>query len=102
MPEPAICMIERLRSLLPFGTSEMSCVKLRQLSSEYLEGSMDAGTLWRFRFHLERCGGCDAFVSTLRATIHTLNTLPPAPTPGDLKQRIAAHFPGGGGPSTNS
>ena len=88
-------MIEWLRSLLPLGSSEMSCIKLRQLSSAYLDGEMDARTLWRFRFHMERCDGCGAFVSTLRATIQTLNDLPPpAPVPVDLKERISARLPG--------
>ena len=86
-------MFERLRNLLPFASSEMSCIKLRELASEYLEGGMDARTQWRFHFHLERCGGCGAFLSTLRATIHTLNSLPPTPAPVYLKQRIAGHLP---------
>ena len=86
-------MIEWLRSLLPLGSSEMSCIKLRQLASAYLDGEMDARTLWRFRFHMERCDGCGAFVSTLRATIKTLNNLPtPAPVPVDLKERISARL----------
>ena len=88
-------MIEWLRSLLPLGSSEMSCIKLRQMASAYLDGEMDARTLWRFRFHMERCGGCGSFVSTLRATIQTLNNLPPpAPVPVDLKERISARLPG--------
>ena len=87
-------MLERLKSLLPFSSSEMSCIKLRQLASEYLDGDMDARTLWRFRFHMERCGGCGAFVSTLRATIQTLNNLPPpVPVSVDLKERISAQLP---------
>ena len=86
-------MIERLKRLLPFGSSEMSCIKLRQLASEYLDGELDARTLWRFRYHMERCGGCGAFVSTLRATIETLNSLPIAPAPVSLRERIASNLP---------
>ena len=87
-------MIERLKGLLPFGSSEMSCIKLRQLASEYLDGELDARTLWRFRFHMERCDGCGAFVSTLRATIETLNSLPAEPAPVRLRERIASNLPG--------
>ena len=87
-------MIEWLKGLLPFGSSEMSCIKLRQLASDYLDGDMDARTLWRFRYHMEHCGGCGAFVSTLRATIEALNSLPAAPAPVGLRERIASNLPG--------
>ena len=96
-------MIEWLRSLLPFGSSEMSCIKLRQLASAYLDGEMDARTLWRFRFHMERCGGCGAFVSTLRATIQTLNNSPRLPqSPSNLKDRISARLPESNGSSSSN
>ena len=87
-------MIERLKALLPFGSSEMSCVKLRQLASDYLDGELDARTLWRFRYHMERCDGCGAFVSTLRATIESLNSLPAAPAPAGLREKIVSNLPG--------
>ena len=95
-------MIEWLKRLLPFAGSEMSCIKLRQLASEYLDGEMDARTLWRFRFHMERCGGCGAFVSTLKATIDTLNSLPNVPAPVDLRERIASDIPGNAGGASGS
>ena len=50
--------------------------------------------LWKFNYHSERCKGCSAFISSLRATIQTLNSLPAQNAPDDLKRRILEQFPG--------
>ena len=85
-------MSGKLWGMLPFGNKELSCGKFRQMSSDFLEGTLGPKDLWKFSYHAERCRGCGAFVSSLRATIQTLNTLPSQNAPEDLKQRIMEQF----------
>lgn len=85
-------MAGKLWGLLPFGNKDLSCVKLRQMSSDFLEGTLGPKDMWRFSYHTERCKGCGTFVSSLRATIQTLNSLPSQNAPEDLKQRLMKQF----------
>jgi len=86
-------MIGKLRDLFPFGSRDLSCVKLRQMSSDFLEGTLGPKDLLKFNYHAERCSGCSAFVSSMRATIQTLNSLPSQNAPEELKQRLMDQFP---------
>ena len=79
--------------IFPFGNRDLSCVKLRKMASEYLEGTLGPKSLWKFTYHSERCSGCSAFVSSLRASIQILNSLPKMEAPEDLKQRLREQFP---------
>ena len=85
-------MSGKLWGLLPFGNKELSCGKLRQMSSDFLDGTLGSKDLWKFNYHAERCTGCGAFISSLRATIQTLNSLPSQNAPEDLKQRLMEQF----------
>ncbi len=78
--------------IFPFGNRELSCVKVREMSSEYLEGALGPKSLWKFTYHSERCSGCSAFTSSLRASIQILKDLPHTEAPEDLKQRLREQF----------
>ena len=71
-----------------FGSRDLSCRKFSQMASEYVDGTLDPGMLWEFNYHAERCRGCSAFVSTLRAIVSILRSLPFLEAPEELKQRI--------------
>ena len=58
------------------GNSDLSCVDIRGMSSDCLEGTLGAKSVWKLTYHSERCDGCSAFISTLRASIQILNNLP--------------------------
>ncbi|MBI2855701.1 MAG: zf-HC2 domain-containing protein [Chloroflexi bacterium] len=90
-------MIGKLLSILPFGGREVSCRKFREMASEYLEGGLRPDQVWKFNYHAERCKGCNAFLSTLRATLGMLKSLPSRQAPDDLKQRIREQFSGQSG-----
>ena len=87
-------MARKLWGIFPFGDRDLSCQKVQQMSSEYLEGALGPKELWKFNYHTERCKGCSAFVSTLRATIQVLNSLPPKKAPEELKQRLREQYLG--------
>ena len=78
--------------IFPFGNKELSCVKIREMSSDYLDGTLGPKSLWKFTYHSERCSGCGAFISSLRASIQILNTLPKMEASEDLKQRLREQF----------
>lgn len=82
----------KLWGLFPFGSKELSCGKLRQMSSDFLDGTIGPKDLWKFSYHTERCSGCGAFVSSMRATIQTLNSLPSQNAPEELKKRLMEQF----------
>ena len=79
--------------IFPFGNRDLSCVKIREMSSDYLDGTMTPKSLWKFTYHSERCSGCSTFTSSLRASIQILNSLPKMEASEDLKQRLREQFP---------
>ncbi|MFH1560418.1 MAG: hypothetical protein ABID84_03290 [Chloroflexota bacterium] len=87
-------MADKLWGIFPSGDRDLSCQKFQQMSSEYLEGTLEPQKLWEFNYHAERCKGCNSFVSSLRATIRALNSLPPENAPEELKQRLRQQYPG--------
>ena len=71
-----------------FGRRGLDCNDIKDLSSDYVDECLSPTLGDRFRHHLEGCEKCNAFVSTLRATILTLRDLPRRPVPPDLKERV--------------
>ena len=92
-------MWSNFRSMIPFTSRYISCRKAQQIASEYLDGTLEPKMLWKFNYHVERCKGCSAFVSTLRATISVLHSLPSLEAPPELKQRILEQSLQGGNDS---
>lgn len=96
-------MADNPRGVSPSEGRHLSCQKVKQMSSEYLEGTLGPKRLWEFNYHAERCKGCDAFVSSLRATIRALNSLPPQKAPEELKRRLREQYlEGSSNPNLNS
>lgn len=65
-----------------------NCLKVRHLSSAYLDGDLPNSRLLRIRAHLENCGPCRAFVEGLAHTLGLLMNLPRVSAPLPLKQSI--------------
>ena len=65
------------------------------MSSDYLEGTLGPKSVWKLTYHSERCGGCSAFISTLRTSIQILNNLPKMEAPEDLNQRLREQLSNG-------
>ena len=64
------------------------CKELRDLSSDYLEGTLPDSAQEKIRGHLSWCPRCSAFVNTLRDTISRLKTLPFHKAPPSFRQRL--------------
>jgi hypothetical protein len=88
-------MAGKFLGIFPFRGNELSCQKIRQMSSDYVEDALGSKMLWKFNYHTERCSGCSAFVSSLRATIRALNSLPGEKASEELRRRLRDLYSGG-------
>ena len=64
------------------------CAEVRDVSSDYIDGDLDASTAERVTSHVERCPPCKAFLNTLRATVNMLRGMPPNDPPDDFRRRV--------------
>ncbi len=71
-----------------FRRNDSEHVKVRSLSSDYLEGNLSSSLGERVRTHLEKCGPCTAFVNGLSATIRMLSNMGEKEPPPNLKSDI--------------
>ena len=81
-------MVSRLIDMLRGGNRELDCPRVRELSSDYIDGELDQPRAKKVRSHLDWCRPCRAFVNTLRATVNLLRATPKSQAPDDLRQRI--------------
>ena len=81
-------MFSRLFRILGKKSDGLDCGGLRDVSSDYLEGTLPESTQENIRSHLSWCPGCSAFVNTLRDTISRLKALPFHKAPPSFRQRL--------------
>ena len=63
-------------------------VELRTLASDYLDGELDKASTEKVKSHLERCGPCNAFFNTLRATVNLLRSSAKGQAPSGFRDRV--------------
>ena len=79
----------RLSSILGFfRKTNLDCVEVRKLSSEYLEGDLPPSRLQIFRDHISNCRFCQSFIDSLASVVNMLSKLPKMQSPPALKQSI--------------
>jgi hypothetical protein len=81
--------------------SELSCIELVELVTEYLEGGMSVAEQRRFEAHVADCEGCTNYVDQIRTTIVTVGRVRPDDLPAGVKADLLAAFRGWsqGGPA---
>ena len=62
--------------------------QVREMSSDFIDGEFDSKSSEDVRSHLERCGPCMAFVSTMRATVELLRSAARQQAPDSLREKI--------------
>jgi anti-sigma factor RsiW len=70
----------------------LDCQSLVELVTDYLERTLDAGTLEAFEAHLGECDGCDAYVDQMRATLRVLGTIPVDSVDPDVRNQLLSAF----------
>jgi anti-sigma factor RsiW len=57
-------------------TSDVDCVELVELVTDYLEGALDDDRRRAIEAHLSTCDGCQAYLEQMRHTTQHLGHLP--------------------------
>ena len=79
-------MLSAIRRL--FGLGEDEHAKVMRLSSEYLDGELEAEPAGLVERHTGVCPPCRAFLNTLRATVAMLGSMGQAEAPAGLRERV--------------
>ena len=66
----------------------MDCKKIRELLSEYIDGTLDAKTRDVVEEHLKTCKGCKEELEALKACIREVSSLKGVKAPGDFLERV--------------
>jgi anti-sigma factor RsiW len=69
-------------------TAELTHEDVRGQLSEFLADELDEAEANRVTAHLAQCPPCARYLTTLRATVDLLGTLPTRPAPDSLRQRL--------------
>ncbi len=74
----------------------MGCEEIRELLSEYVDGTLDEKTSLRLREHLSACEACQKELASLKALVNELRSLEPVEAPRDfvesLHERVEPRF----------
>ena len=90
-------MFSRITGIFKRQEQDLDCDEVRDLSSDYIDEDLDQGRAGKVSSHLERCGPCNAFVNTLRATVRLLRGMPKGKAPDDLRRRVRDNLLDSGG-----
>jgi anti-sigma factor RsiW len=70
----------------------LSCQRLVEMTTDWLEGALDKGQRVEFELHLVTCAGCAAYVEQLQTTRIVLQTLADDPPADDIRQHLVELF----------
>ena len=66
----------------------MECVRLKELLSEYIDGTLDQETRKAVEKHLSTCKGCAEELASLRSLVEELGSLEKVKPPGDFLEQL--------------
>jgi hypothetical protein len=67
---------------------EMNYCESEEVKIEYINGTLDAGTLEDFMLHLDTCEACRHEIAGLGAVVSNLRTIEPQPVPAGLLEHV--------------
>jgi anti-sigma factor RsiW len=70
----------------------MNCSEVVELMTEYLENALSVEDRRRFEEHLSGCGGCQAYLEQMRATLRLTGRLAAEPVPPELEDELLNAF----------
>jgi anti-sigma factor RsiW len=73
-------------------SSRLTCKKLVELVTEYLEEALSPGDRERFEAHLMKCDGCGAYVDQMRKTIALAGRLHERDIEPAAREKLLAAF----------
>ena len=66
----------------------MKCARIRELLSEYMDGTLDPERTRGVKDHLSRCERCSKELASLKAVADALDSLEPVKAPNDFLERV--------------
>jgi predicted anti-sigma-YlaC factor YlaD len=81
-------MVSRITGIFKRKDHNMDCEQVRSMSSAYIGGELARNMAEGMKLHLDWCPPCNAFVSTLRATVDMLRATPKRKAPDSFRQRL--------------
>ncbi len=81
-------MVSRFLRLFKRRDEDPDCHEVRDLSSDYIDGELDPASKERVGKHLQWCGPCNAFISTLRTTVSMLRSMPKREASDAFRERV--------------
>ena len=69
-------MVSRFLGMFKRHRMDDDCLEVHERSSDVIDGDIDEPSERRIRGHLGRCGPCNSFINTLRATVNLLRSTP--------------------------
>ena len=73
-------------------STELDCIELVELVSDYLDGRLTPEDEQRFEAHLTDCEGCVANVEQMRKTVRALNETSAESLSPEVSERILGLF----------
>lgn len=78
--------------IIDYLAGKLTCKKVTEAITGYLEGSLSFGERVRFQMHLGLCFGCRRYLRQMKLTIRTLSTLPAEPIPPTVRNELIQRF----------
>ncbi|MDQ6819991.1 MAG: zf-HC2 domain-containing protein [Actinomycetota bacterium] len=73
-------------------SSELTCLELVQLVTDYLEGALSSRNRRRFERHLNACKDCPTYVQQMRETIRLTGVLRQDDLQPEVREELLAAF----------
>jgi anti-sigma factor RsiW len=71
---------------------ELSCARIVELITDYLEGALDEGLRARFEEHLSYCPPCREYLAQMRATVEATGRLTEEDVPPETMDALMRAF----------
>ena len=78
--------------VMDYFPGKITCAKLVEAVTDYLEGEMGPLKWLKFQMHLGMCIGCRNYLKQMKQTIRTLGELPTAPIPPEVRDELLERF----------
>ncbi len=70
----------------------LSCKKLIENGSEYLEGDLSRWERFKYQFHLFMCKSCSRYILQLKQVISMISLSPKKEVPKDMEDMLTKEF----------
>ncbi|MDA0770456.1 MAG: hypothetical protein BZY79_04250 [SAR202 cluster bacterium Casp-Chloro-G4] len=81
-------MVSRIAGFFRRNDMDPDCTEARESSSDFLDEDLDESMASRISEHLGRCGPCNSFIQTMKATVALLRATPQEKAPPNFAERL--------------